>query len=218
MSISFNPDDYPEVDAEYEDFSVQINAKYAMKGDRFEGGNAEFGKITNGHKYTTIFDKDGRQLWRGELYDIITVVRTRETSESRERTRRVDSNRRIIREVQKADLDRRLNAAVEKIQKEVSEYHFVDDRYVGSLLTAQAERRVWAHFLQAAEYVQTSDDHTGDPVSFLEEYLNELKNQLIKQYPYNRALSRSTSVLSNLYEDVEAEAIADFIDGTKWWA
>lgn len=216
MAISFDINDYPEPDTEWEDYEENIQAKLARKGDRLDDGSPVFGRISNGHKYTRIFGLDEQQLLRVELDTIITVTRRRETEESRERTGRYDKIRRICRTLRDLDLDSDLESVLERLNGDAKQYHYADYGVVGMLISAQAERRVWAQFQQAAEWASKAEAATGDPVDFLDEYLDDLRNQLCA--PHNhRSISRSTNVLSNLMDDAQLEQIAKFIDHTRWW-
>ena len=211
-----NPDSYPYPDTQWARYEEEVRADAVWKSDGIvlEHGIKPAAEVKTGTKWTHITDKNGATILRVERDAIVKVLRRHETAESREAYRRAERNRRLCEQL--TTYGQSLERARRKLDKELDEYHYVDYSALGDLMEAQAERRLWARFEATVNHFQKKDDFTGDLVDVFDEYAEGLKQQLVEKYRH-RSLSRSTSIVSNLLQDVETEVIASFLSSLKWW-
>ncbi len=210
------PDSYPET--VYEDYQIDIYAGEVKPGDRFPTDTHDrvVAKNKVGTKWSDIRDEEGFLIARLTNDTPVTVTRSRETKASRKATQRHDSNRKILRELER--MKGATNPALDRAAKVLgSEYGYFDYSDVGTMLDGQATWRINNEFVHAWEYTLTSDPEKfdGDYVDFVQEFVKDLTERLLTKTRY--AANRSTNQISNLMDDLQVQAMSTFIDNTKWW-
>lgn len=200
-----------DVDPEYEMREEKIQAQFIRRNDRIDG--AKVSKITAGTKWVDVRDAADKRIIRVELGELVTVSRRYQTQASAKYLSRADQNVRLAK-ILAEDVDE-VTEVLERMKRKLDDWGYIDYGPICDLIETQARVRVMKSFTQAVEYLAKNDDWEGDLVDALDEFRAELVKNLSSRHR-NRALSRSSNMISNLMEDAEREAEAKFADWLYW--
>lgn len=214
--MAFTDEDYyPIPDSQYETYETETTARNVRRGDVLDGKKVKDNKT--GPKWSDISDTSGKRIMRVYAGTTLSVTRKRETDVSREVSRRADKNRAIARELVNFDPLESMNVAAREIAKNISDYQQTSYWQIGNLLTSQAKAKVELRFRATVEYFAEKEDFDGDLVDVLDDFVADLKEGMLVSHRH-RSISRSTNQLSNLIEDCEREAEAEFIhQAERYW-
>lgn len=194
---------YVEPEPETEAVKETVKVEDVALGDQVDAGTITEKKVGTKWVYLTVQGPTSShkgEFLRGTEVKVLREKETKESQKARDRARR-------NRALQQWILGRRgpLDRALEKFNANMAAYDHADPE---SVLVAQADHKILARFAHAAE-----GNFTGakDLVELRDAFVAELVEYLVSDLRH-RALSRSTSVISNLLEDVEREATARFIE------
>lgn len=189
-----------------ETVTTTIAVSAIRKGDRIETGNGVTEPVAHskrGTKYLTFTDANGALVARMDLGTTAAVQRVQDTKEEQAaawRRRRVE---RIADWLTTDDL----TGAIEKMTERITKggYHNNHDVY-DAVLYAEAETQI-------KRTVQNLlDSNEGfDPADAFDQWSEYAKKNYMNRYNH-RALSRSTSVTSNLIDDVQREVTFRLLD------
>lgn len=218
MNPKLTEDFYPDVEPEYEYREVETMIASVNRNDIV--GSSTVASSKTGTKWTELFTASGVKICRRLNTDPVTVSRRFETEESLKARERAQWNQGIARNLKdhvhqtEFDIMASTTAKLEECLEVTKMGYMLDYQKIGSLMETQATAKVHANFVQAMVHEASKDDDR-DLATLLEEYLVHLKDQLANKYS-QRAISRSSNMVSNLMEDVDNSAIAHFIDQAKW--
>jgi hypothetical protein len=213
---------YPWPDTEYEERIEEIPAHKVSINDTLDANRvATVRRVSTGPKFATAFDTEGKQLFRLPKDEMVRVVRSYATQESRDRDRRATKNREVCKLFSKSK--EKLPAVMKKLNADVKAYAFngVDYQNIGSLLQAAAHDRVLCDFQRAMEYMASEEGMEKLGITCAadawDNWAATIIERFTKVYGIDRAISRSTNQVSNLMEDCERVAYLTFLDNAKWW-
>lgn len=207
-------------DRTFETNLVQVTARLVKVGDTLndrKGVPANVATVKVGDKWTELRTEDGTLIRRCHNDDTVTVSRTVETDESRERRQKAQRNERVADNMQKArDLGPRGNVerVYEKLGKEIADGHDVS-RLAEDLMEAEAKDFINRRMLAVYDHRIAEGE---EPSTALAQVVEHFKEMMVESYDLTRGSSRSTNMVSNLCDDIRREQIADFIRHQSWWA
>lgn len=184
---------------------TEMAAREVRKGDVVKGHT--IAETKSGPKWTYLRNANGKLILEVGSDVVVEVSRQVETKDSVAAQTRSMRNRAIAQK-----LSMRANAlasAQVQMNDELNKYSQVSYSALTNLLEAQANLKVWNQFAGAA----ASAEDGQDLVDVKKELIEYLTTRLVQNV---RALSRSTSVTSNLIEDCDREAMGRFIEDSRW--
>lgn len=164
---------------------------------------------TTGPKWTVLENAEGKRITRLENDVEVSAIRTEKTQEFLQSNRRYLKNEQIRETL--SGLGSATQVALEKVTVDIDFNGYADYGSISALLAAQAGDRVLSQVSLMAQHAKAGQDL----LDIYEMAVERFKDILASDYR-NRALSRSTSVVSNLLEDCEKEAMAEFINRAQW--
>lgn len=215
MALITDPAHYDklgDIPLEYDVRVEEVAARYVQQGDIL--ANHTVGEVKRGTKWADISDTEGKRILRVPLSDLVSVERQYPTEESVNARGRAHRNERIARAL--ATRTDQIQEALDKLNKHYAEYGYLRHWEVEPLIAAAAEEKVWRRFVSAVSHYEEQEDFEGDLVDVVEEFKEHLKEGLTGEYRH-RALSRSTSIVSNLMDDCDTAAEAAFVNKHWLW-
>lgn len=188
----------------------QMNATMRVDGTRIS-------KIKKGTVWATVMDKDGKVLLRERLDSdkLFTVTQLLETEESRAASRRAYANRALVKEYEKINPRKNMMAVLESLVEEVTGDDFIwRENRVTALIRTNAQTKIEIGYKSFIDDVKESG-RFEDMVSAREAFDAERRKWLLDPYRHE-AFSRSTSVMSNLFEDADKHALALWLSAMNY--
>lgn len=174
---------------------IKVSALRA--GDEFQGKTVKEVKV--GTKNATITTTDGKKIVV-PLTETALVVREERTPEAVHAADLKYREERAERAV--AQAQDRFDAAVKEMNEDLTKYGHVDSIRMANLIQAQANNHVWSLVAKKAKEDNISMLEAADRVA---DYYRK------RHYMIKSGLSRSSSVVKNVMEDAESEAILEFL-------
>jgi hypothetical protein len=188
---------------------TEVN-KYTVKMTEVRRADVVNGRVVDrvksGPKWTELLDADGKRIARIESEFETYIERAEETGESRDARNRAYANRGIQRKLN--DPATAVADAVAKIAEASAKGHEIGYNLLADLISAQAKAKVWASFRSAVLAAPDGLDLTEVRDAFRARLTDHLVGAVSGS---QTGLSRSTSVVSNVLDDADRAAIADFI-------
>lgn len=163
-------------------------------------------EIKRGYKYTTFVDDAGDTILRVENGAQVETQRKTMTKASIKAEERRRQNVKVMEQIEAARTA--VQRALDEIQEEVNKGHMLQSYYIDNLMIQNAASGLW---LWVADVLENESTETKDPVAAYKIVRKGIKQRMLGRYEH-RSLSRSTSVTSNLMEDVDMDQRAQFID------
>lgn len=209
-----DPESYVEPEPEFIWLEHDVLVEQVQPGNRLLEWIV--GERKTGPKWTTLLTDDGKKIARLTNGTTVQVERQQMTEPNREERRRARRNQALLERLQTRNNG--VAAARERMDKQLNEHGYADSYRVAALLDAQALNAVWAEFESYALAVSAEGfegSFRGDLVDLEELFCNRLRAKLCEPST-NRALSRNGSVVENLLNDCQREAMATFLDTWRW--
>lgn len=190
--------------------TVETTVENVRKGDIIGGATAgwKVETVKVGTKWVELRDADGKLIVRTEVGAQIDVEREIETEESikaRETARATKQLQEMV-DGSQADVDRALKSYTEYVTN--NPFNISDP---SGVMMAQASH----HELQRIASILDGNDKASTLLEAAEIWKRQTVKDLTGRFS-TRALSRSTSVMSNLSEDIEREAKLILLDKLEW--
>lgn len=207
----FDAERYATVESVKVPTDTVVKAEQAKVGDVYKARPVVEVKVGRKWVYVTVADEVGRTAHEFPMGAEISVVRNVETQESIVARRRAWESFDIAERVTKRA--EATNAALAAVTEAVTTRGYADGRVLGGLMQAQAMLRVLDEFVGFSTH--ESNAHLADAAAARDAFIAEVLVPRLQRSTF-RALSRSTSVMDNILEDVDREAIQRFIDSVRW--
>lgn len=221
-STIFTPDpeayEMPEKET-YHDF-VKVLPEYIRRGDTVRkgrskgpGGEPTFTEhvVHNkkvGTKWVYLTDADDKLIAELPVGVEVEVERELETPESSDARKRVYNNQKLAEKIVTKRAE--LKAAQRLFNEHMDTGYEPSYSRWSDLMRAEAEQWVWNGFAVAAE-----NWDEGDLVDLANKQAEQMTRELIGTHAH-RALSKSTSIMSNLLDEVRRESMAHFIEDVRY--
>ena len=209
-----DPATYAQPETEYKTVQLTVRADQVRAGDvrlKTQGNRTvtrEVAEVKVGTKWVYLRDAQGKTIDELPLEAGVLVQRTQQTEDSAQAQHRAYQNRKLAQTL--AGRSDGVQSALARVTEQITEYGAADYNAISGLLAAQAQLKVHNELVGMA-----LTEKYEDLVAAAHAFAERLKNQLVQDVRH-RALSRSTSVVSNLLEDCDREAMAKFIDDMRW--
>lgn len=193
--------------AETTPVEMNIAASLVRKGDLIAtraNGLKRIAEIKVGTTRVTARDSAGARLLYVMVDDMVDIVREVETEESVER--RVNERLTTRYESMMANAQESTAAALADVTREVTENGAASHWELERLMVAQTENRIWKHVAAVLEDNETAENII-DAVGIV---ARQYERDIVRSA--SRRMSRSTSMTSNLVEDIEIETKAEFLE------
>lgn len=194
---------------------LTVKIEDVHKGDTFARADKErvVHAVKLGTKWVELRTEDGMLIIRQQVGTVVPVAREVETDESKARRQRALKNETIRKSLDKRETQHATKKATAKIQEKLEKGYLIDSFTMSKLIAGQAEDKVYDLLAHRMESVgrELEDGTIVDETFVYERFVEEMKERLIGGYDLTRGLSRSTSVVSNVMDDAEREAIVEFI-------
>lgn len=190
---------------------VTVRVEHVKVGDTYLGTPVTEVKV--GRKWVYLTAQGATRVWKSEIEIGTTVLveRQTETEESAQARHRAWASYEVCDGIAKAQGN--VDSALATLNDRVATYGAADDRAFAGLMQAQATNKIVREFVQFATH--ESNAHLEDAAAARDAFIAEVLVPRLSRSNF-RALSRSTSVLDNLLEDVDREAVQRFIDTVRW--
>lgn len=189
--------------------TVTIKAEHAKAGDVFKAKPVTAVKVGRKWVYVTVATDNGGTSHELPIGAEIEVVRNIETEESKRAGNRTWANREICKKAAKRT--EAVEETLAEVTDQIANHGYANEWAMANLLSAQADLKIHNEFVGFA----TRNDFE-DAVAAKQAFVGWLTDRVLAAAVNYRAISRSTSVVSNVMEDLEREAVGRFIDGSKW--
>ena len=194
---------------EYDYNEIEIAAKDVKVGDLLNNGTVTEVKIGRKWAYLTVQFPMMTKVAEIELQVVVRVARKTRTEDSSALARRAYTNGEISKIVtQRAGAT---DAALAAVAADISRCGAAGYNELSNLMAAQAKRALLTEFVGFS-----TNGHAvfEDAVAAKQAFIEVLKARLASDT--FRALSRSTSVVSNLLDDVRRETELRFVADSRW--
>lgn len=183
--------------------TIKVSALRA--GDEFQGKTVKEVKV--GTKNATITTTEGKKIVV-PLTETALVIREERTPEADHAADIKYRTERAEQAIAKAQA--RFDTAVKEMNEQLTKYGHADSFRMANFIQAQANNRVWSLVSKKAKEDNISVLEAADRVA---DYYRK------RHYMIKSGISRSTSVVSNVMEDAENEAILEFLRDheTGWY-
>lgn len=202
-----DPQTYADPQVSYVETQVSIPAENVRVGDIMDG--VRVSSVKSGSKWTYLRDDTNKVLAEVQNREEVTVTRQEPTADFSAEQYRMRANRTMAEKV--ASRHGSLKAVQSKLNQDLDKNAFVDTDMLARLLQEQAHLKVLDEFVQVASRAQDGEDL----VDVMREFADYLTHRLVRENRH-KAITRSNNMLSNLLEDVEKEAMAEFIEKSRW--
>ncbi len=206
-------DTYPMPDPVMEKILDDVEIQLMRKGDTLFDASRVVETVKTGPKWTELLDAEGKRILRLPKESIVMRQREVETKDSQVAIHRVRKNRSLLVGILSAKDN--VQAALQNLNDTVEQYGYATESALSTLLKAQADMKVWGDFSRMANGEGAEKRQEKDLYDSMKTFSKHLGEKLIEGAQYN-ALSRSTSVLTNIMNDVDREAAARFIENARW--
>lgn len=196
-----------------ETIQLTVLAKDVQKGDIIvtAGKARTVGDLKVGRKNVELFDENAKSVFYAPLDSEVRVTREVETEESKTARLEESKNRLIQKDIERHQAG--AYTAAQKVANDILQYGKTDSFALTNLISFQATDQVWAEWIKAHNYM-TSEERGEERKSSsqaLELFVAGKAKDVVRKASYG-LLSRSTSVVSNVMEDAELAAWAEFVD------
>lgn len=200
---------YAWLDSEYDFAELEMSAKAVKVGDLLNNGTVTAVKTGRKWAYLTVQFPTLTKVVEIELNEVIRVSRRTQTQASVLADRRVYANRVIAKRV--TERAEGTDEALANVAHEISEYGAAGYNSLSNLMAEQAKRALLNEFVGfATRQPDLFEDAYAAKLAFIEVVKDRLASDSF------RALSRSTSVVSNLLDDVRRETELRFVADSRW--
>ena len=206
----FDAEHYPAAAPVYTYVTTDVRVEDLHKGDLFESdttvGAGTVTEVKVGRKwvYVTLQFPTFSKVAEVPIGTTVSADRKVETEASKALGTRTWMNRRLVKRLnERSDAT---TSALANVTHEVETYGAAGYSSITDLLASQAQTMLLHEFVGFA-----SSGSFGDLVDAREAFIQVLRRRLLRPTSF-RALSRSTSVMSNLLDDVAREADLQFAE------
>ena len=173
-------------------------------------------KIERKQKYVHVLDANDTPGKFG-MDNVLKVERTRATKEEVAAHTRQRTIKRLMNGLEMAETD--YEVATQEYVNKLQGPFYVDHWDTERFLEAQAKVKIWRDIVKGVKWRVESDEHPAQSVSdcvreVAQELITEILSEMISNH--QRAMSRSTSVMSNVCDDIERGARLKWISGLRW--
>lgn len=213
------------MDKQYTTQQFTVGAGNVQRGDVISTenpGNLPYGatveRVKVGTKYATLIDANDQPMARLYADTPVVVERQVETDESKAARRRAY----VLDDIENdlAKWQPQMPKVANDVWTKAANYEKVTSFTMDALIQAQAEDKVWLGWRKAYDYLTARPEERGGPLDALQAlalYVEELRKEIVRKASYG-LLSRSTSVVSNVMEDAELAAKAEFVEHAERWS
>lgn len=202
-----DPATYADPPLSYSEAEVTIPAESVRVGDVLDGNR--IASVKSGSKWTYLRDDNNKVLAEVQNRENVTVRRQEATADFSTEQYRARANRVIAERL--SSRWGSLRSVQSKLNDDLDKNGTLDPAVLSRLLAVQAELKILDEFVQVASRSTNGEDL----VDVQREFADYLSHRLVRE-SRNKALTRSSSVVVNLLDDVDREAMAEYIEKSRW--
>ena len=196
--------------AEYTTFEKTSQASNIRIGDVVEGRTVA--AIKAGPKRVSLFDADGKRFGYFLTDQEVTYTTRQQTGESAEAQTRFRANRLLDRLL--SQTGEQVTEALAKVTEQITNHGMATTWSMQDLQSAQVQHKVWHTLATHRDNVAAKGNEDGKDLLDLAREVAESYTRDIMSHTAS-SMSRSTSLYSNLVEDMELQAKPDFVARTR---